>query len=497
MSASAVKFYFVAGPHAGSSLQLPPGDYTLGNSPECDLQIREETEILLQLHISPELQVTVKVQKGTAVLQGKAVGESPVPFAEGALLTAGFTVLTHGEAEKVLSRLNLADLGATEQAPAQPPQAEAQSTAQSAAVAEPAVAAAPASSLPAENAAVPESETEQAQAVERGPRHLWLYLVCGLCVLAAAFSALVAGSFLYGERAQHRQMLAEVEDYLQQGGFTLVQAEYKPDTDTLWLTGTVSSQQERQALSANMPALPVPVVLQVEVLDSTLNSIQKALATRGVTASARYEEGNRIGLFGFIADPYIESGVLSQVLPQLPQGVTAERLQPHFTHSEAMLSLLQQLQQRYKLPLEFTCTDFAVRYEGQLTFAQLQQFAALQREVSEHAGGKVLFVQAGSAQDDVMARVGHNVTALNSAQQIAGPNRQSRGTERNARTEAGFDPSEVAGVTLQPLRFITLRNGEKYFEGAVLPGGALLQNIDLDKLTVVNAGGKEVVYELN
>ena len=68
--------------------------------------------------------------------------------------------------------------------------------------------------------------------------------------------------------------------------------------------------------------------------------------------------------------------------------------------------------------------------------------------------------------------------------------------EPTAAEPAGtFSAEDVAGVTMQPLRFITLRNGQKYFEGAVLPGGAVLQQINLEWL-VLNQHGQEVIYEL-
>ena len=51
------------------------------------------------------------------------------------------------------------------------------------------------------------------------------------------------------------------------------------------------------------------------------------------------------------------------------------------------------------------------------------------------------------------------------------------------------------GVSLEPMRFITLRNGHKYFEGGVLPSGYTVSKIDLNKI-IVTKGGESHEYQL-
>ena len=48
----------------------------------------------------------------------------------------------------------------------------------------------------------------------------------------------------------------------------------------------------------------------------------------------------------------------------------------------------------------------------------------------------------------------------------------------------------ILSVTMKPMRFITLKNGRKYFEGGVLPSGYVVTSIDLKK--VVLTKGNEV-----
>lgn len=55
---------------------------------------------------------------------------------------------------------------------------------------------------------------------------------------------------------------------------------------------------------------------------------------------------------------------------------------------------------------------------------------------------------------------------------------------------------EIMGVTLKPLRFITLRSGTKVFEGGLLPSGHRVKRIYIDKLILTLAQGGDAVYEL-
>ena len=55
---------------------------------------------------------------------------------------------------------------------------------------------------------------------------------------------------------------------------------------------------------------------------------------------------------------------------------------------------------------------------------------------------------------------------------------------------------DIVSITMKPLRFITMRDGTKIFEGGNMPGGARLKRITVNYLILVNAKGKEVRYEL-
>ena len=57
-------------------------------------------------------------------------------------------------------------------------------------------------------------------------------------------------------------------------------------------------------------------------------------------------------------------------------------------------------------------------------------------------------------------------------------------------SEQNVDETAILSVTMKPMRFITLKNGRKYFEGGVLPSGYVVSSIDLNKVVLMK--GSEV-----
>lgn len=53
----------------------------------------------------------------------------------------------------------------------------------------------------------------------------------------------------------------------------------------------------------------------------------------------------------------------------------------------------------------------------------------------------------------------------------------------------------MTGVTLSPMKFISLSNGQRIFEGGLLPGGYTLDGIDVRVLTL-RKGGQTLQYPL-
>ena len=51
-----------------------------------------------------------------------------------------------------------------------------------------------------------------------------------------------------------------------------------------------------------------------------------------------------------------------------------------------------------------------------------------------------------------------------------------------------FNPQDIVGVTMQPMRFVSMADGCRYFEGSVLPDGSVLKEISVHALTMERQG---------
>ena len=80
-----------------------------------------------------------------------------------------------------------------------------------------------------------------------------------------------------------------------------------------------------------------------------------------------------------------------------------------------------------------------------------------------------LYVQpTGPATDNIYTRQENKEKASAAAQQ----------------NDTGSSSFQVSAVSMGPMKFITLKNGERVFEGGELPGGYVLEKVSVDELTL-------------
>ena len=224
-------------------------------------------------------------------------------------------------------------------------------------------------------------------------------------------------------------------------------------------------------------------------------ALERALGVLGAQVKAAAAADGKVSLYGYVKDPYVEAELLSAVQPYFADLV----LQPHFKYFEEALPLLQEQSRKLQLPLEWGSADTALIYSGRLTFAERGRMEKLRTAVSTALGVPLKFLSADDARQVLIARINDPKAVAALMQSAAGVPEAAAPTADSAapaESTGAFRVQDVIGVTMQPLRFITLKSGQKFFEGAVLPGGAVLQQISLDRL-VLNQHGREVSYELN
>lgn len=546
MSAAVVTFRLLSGNNIGAVFTLPQGKYTLGTSDNCDIQLDESGETtVVGLSISPELAVSVVLLSGKARLDGVELEQGQaLSFASAQVLAIGFSALTHLDEGEDPFTVDLGMLGwaqrpeqvapseaLAEVAPASPAHVD-QSTVATTSTAQEMEADAPEADAPEAHG----STLIAAQAPETKPqRHFskLLLLIVGLILLGLALSSLIAGSALFGNRAKQREALQTATTYLDSHGFAQVKAHW--DDRVITFKGYVASQEEFNRLVNNLPPLPYATVLALEIKDSLLLRVEQACAVRGASVSASYlpqrphshqshgdgessdssssdtsdpsntsspshSQGKqaKIAVRGYVQDKIVEAALLRSVAADLQYDelVGAFTLKPQL---EAIMARFLPLE-LYTVPL--LADRFKVYYDGELTLAQMELLAALQERVSQEVQAPVLFEPLENRDRDAIEHIAQNTDKIKRVSLRAEtPTTASATTEApqdllTEQTEAEpLDFDEISGVTMTPLRFVSMKDGSKYFEGAVMSNGAVLKSISVHALTF-EVNGELEVHEL-
>lgn len=474
-----LQFRVVSGPNMGATLALSAGRYLIGTSAAAEILLQEpcaQEPCLVALTLDDALKVSVTLEQGAAKLAGVSLsqGQSTAMDA-GELLVIGLSALTYLAEGQSLEQLDLSALGLV--APAPQPAAEPEPPTEAKEAAEAQAPAAPATEP--EPAAEPVAEAKPSRA-------LYLWTALGLLLCALALGALVVGSSWSQSQAQADAALAQAKAYLTDPDFAEVTVQLKQQT--LYFTGTLPSAESFLRFTEELPAFPYGVVLNLTVRDRTLLALEHSAAVYGATVTARYRpgsDGQVIELYGYVKDPYVEAALIKQLNAAQPH-VT---LQPHLSYEPQVRRLMTDLCPAALHPVTFAYENLGVYYEGALTLEQAQALAELNAALN-HALKTTHFALKPRPSPQQIATLERTAPAAPTA-----PTAQTAPAPE-VDPQLGFDPADIVGVTLHPMRFVSMKDGSKFFEGALLPNGCILKTIALDHL-VLQQGSEVFDYGLN
>lgn len=475
-----ITFRFLSGNNLGAVLTLSAGEYSLGAGEECDIQLDEAgLDVQVILTIGPEREVSVRLAHGRALLGGNELTSEAVPFPSGAVLALGFSALTHLDAGQTLESVDLSTLGFV--SPGASPEESAPESKEE--LSEEISEAAPVSEAP-EKPDGPEAEAcgEDKRRWLSLPRS-WL-TAAGLVVLCLALLSLIAGSALFGRRAQEREALTMAQSYLNEGGYSHVEPFLTEGM--LIFKGEVASQEAYSRLIRDLPKLPYAVAFEIEVRDQLLTDLEKACAVYGASVRAVYSgtDADRIWLYGYVQDPYLEAKLIEAVRKELPQ----KPLEAHFTGAETMQRLLaKHMPQGLKLTLQPDLLK--IYYTGDLTLSDRELLKKLEEAVAAEIKAPVVFDSIKNRDRSQIELYSFTNRDLNLATTHEKSENKTEGDVPEALEDTvAFNPQDIVGVTMQPMRFVSMADGCRYFEGSVLPDGSVLKEISVHALTMERQG---------
>lgn len=508
----------LSGPNIGALVRLTPGSYLIGTSAAAEIILQEPSAAdpcTVELTLNAAQQVTLTLKEGAAKLSGQSLTlEQATPMAAGELLVIGLSALTFLAEGQSIEQLDLSALGLVAPAP--------EKSENEANLKEPAESEPPKDeSAPPKDEAAPQKEeplppqdtmesAALASALEVGeeekqpkaPRALYLWTALGLILCALALGALVIGSALSDSKAQAAAALASAQEYLTQPDYQEVHV--KLDHNMLYFEGTLPSVTSFERFSEELPAFPYGVVLNLEVRDRLLVALEQSAAVYGATIAARYLPNSSahapvIGLYGYVLDPYVEANLVSKLKSVLTHTHLAKaQLQPHFSYEPQIRVWLTALRPDALAQVTFNYEDLGLYYEGALTLEQEQALAKLNQglgqELKLHHDQFKILPRTASHQD--MSLMTTEVTAITTASTASGQGIAPKAKEPKVDPMLGFNPDDIVGVTLHPMRFVSMKDGSKFFEGALLPNGYILKTIALEHL-VLQKGDEVVNYGLN
>ena len=327
-----------------------------------------------------------------------------------------------------------------------------------------------------------------------GRRLLWFCLaVLCLCGLLISWQA------PRPNRAKQQQFLAKT---LQEAGFPHLVV--RSSEEGVVVEGFLKNDDERGKLVRLVQKVHFPVGIRVKVGADRFDAAKAAFNSRGIYPEITEDEKNGMLVSGYIKDAIVEEWAFNLVREDIP-GFWAERNICHARDVEAVLQPLlraagleKNAQRRYLSGILEITGNFDKR-----------QHRALQQALSQTRKelNIPLRVKIRPDQDIVINNTpqplenGQRALTGKRPDGVSNVRNPERGgfsgeSERLKESQPVLNGFQVKSVVMTPMRFITLENGERIFEGGLLPTGQTLETVGIHALKLRGKDGTLTVYPL-
>jgi type III secretion protein D len=480
--AGSIRLRIFSGPHLGAEIILPPGEHLVGSDDSCDIILSEGlvsprhalVRIIPVQDDSP--QADIRPVDDTVLIDQSPAAADGTPWSPGSPCLLGSTMLAWLPAEDTAEAWQ--ELIAHLAKPAD--STDRQATAPLA------------PDTPAVEAGTDQAPTELANAdsvdsaaTPPRPRSRTAgKIIRALVVLLCLGSLAVSYEFSTRPTGVSQQELTEI---LNESGFTSLSVQR--DGEILEVRGEVADDHERARLLRLAQSLQSPVQLDVHVRADRIGAIAFAFNSQGLFPEIlKTEESNGYQVRGYMRSSQVEDAAFAAALEDFPANMRP-LLVRDIIHADAVDGALRPLLAR--AGMDFVSTDYhpgMVIFSGTFSEAQRSVLESVMSETQQALGVPVPFrIVAATQVTLTRAATPANTT---SAMPMAAPSPMA--TEPS---EASIEGLQVTGVTLSPMRFISVNTGERVFEGGLLPTGHTLESID-DKELRLRKDGVVTIYRL-
>ncbi|WP_295365622.1 type III secretion system inner membrane ring subunit SctD [uncultured Succinivibrio sp.] len=259
--------------------------------------------------------------------------------------------------------------------------------------------------------------------------------------------------------------------------------------DIIDLNGSVESKVRFAKLIEVLPELKTTLNLNVEVRDDEILGVERDFLNLGYYVHAHYIDDGKIGVDGYMADAYVEAEAFNAMDSRYKN-----RLKGRIVYrSELENELKDNCEHLGVHNIQLVLGKGRVFYKGRTTLDDQNALETARYKTSKKLGIPLMLTEYDPKASSSVERLDGTETIELSAstdERITSLSERSAEERKKKASEQNVDETAILSVTMKPMRFITLKNGRKYFEGGVLPSGYVVSSIDLNKVILIK--GNEV-----
>ncbi len=487
--ADSYTFKVFTGPHNGLVFDLKPGSYKVGNGTDNDLIFSDEemSSSAAVIEVSPfEVNITVN---DPAQLDGQPLEPGQHKWESGAFILLGDTLICYRASS--IKGPWAKPAFASEQPPAEAPKEGAESEGSG----ETPPSEGEESKAEGEAAAAVAAEGTDAKAEEQSPppslkdffdkRTIAITAASGLLLLLLLVF-LMFGSTIFRTNALKTDLEA-LNTVITENNFKDLKTEV--NDGVIDLNGSVESKVRFAKLVEVLPKLKSTLNLNVEVRDDEILGVERDFQNLGYFVHAHYIDDGKIGVDGYMADAYIEAEAFNAM-----ESRYKNRLKGRIVYRNELENELKDNCEHLGVHnIQLVLGKGRIFYKGRTTLEDQNNLETARYKTAKKLGIPLMFTEYDPKSGLSVERLdGTETIELSAAtdERITSLSERSAEEKKKKTMDENPDESAILSVTMKPMRFITLKNGRKYFEGGVLPSGYVVSSIDLHK--VVLTKGNEV-----
>lgn len=487
--ADSYTFKVFTGPHNGLVFDLKPGTYRLGSGTDNDLIFSDEEmgSSAAVIEVSPfEVNITVN---DPAQIDGQPLEPGQHKWESGVFILLGDTLLCYraSSIKGPWAKPAFASEQPAAEAPKEGTEGDQSGETPSAEGEEPKPEGEAVAAEAVEGAeAKAEDPLQPAALIERLDKRTIFLTAASSLLLILLLIFLMFGSTLF-KTSELETDLEALNKVLAENNFKDLKTEV--NDGIIDLNGSVESKVRFAKLVEVLPQLKTTLNLNVEVRDDEILGVERDFLNLGYYVHAHYIDDGKIGVDGYMADAYIEAEAFNAM-----EARYKNRLKGRIVfRSELENELKDNCEHLGVHNIQLVLGKGRVFYKGRTTLDDQNALETARYKTSKKLGIPLMFTEYDPKASSSVERLdGTETIELSAAtdERITSLSERSAEDRKKKALEQNPDETAILSVTMKPMRFITLKNGRKYFEGGVLPSGYVVTSIDLNKVVLMK--GNEV-----